>query len=203
MEPLLTVTGIAMVAFASTNVDDAFVLVAFFSDKSFSTGDVVMGQYCGVATLYVLSLIAALVSVVIPKPVLGLLGLIPVAIGISKAYKLWRRPIKEGDFRPAACVGSRHRILAVAGVTIANGGDNIATYSALFANLHRSALPLVGLVFALMTGAWCVAAFWLVNHRALGAPFRVYANRVVPFVLIGLGLLILIKSDAAQLLKGY
>jgi cadmium resistance protein CadD (predicted permease) len=55
-------------------------------------------------------------------------------------------------------------------------------------------LPVVGLVFALMTGAWCVAAFWLVKHRALRAPLRGYANRVVPFVLIGLGFLILIKS---------
>ena len=186
--------GIAIVAFASTNVDDAFVLVAFFSDRNFSAGDVIAGQYGGVAAMYVLSLVAVLISVTIPAPFLGLLGLIPIAIGIKKAFRLWRNPGKEETFQAAVSTGAHRRILTVAGVTVANGGDNIATYSALFANLHRSALPLVGLVFALMTGAWCVVAFWLVNHRALGAPLRIYANRVVPFVLIGLGLLILIKS---------
>jgi cadmium resistance protein CadD (predicted permease) len=191
---LITLIGIAVVAFASTNVDDAFVLVAFFSDRNFSAGDVIVGQYGGVAAMYVLSLVAVLISVTIPAPFLGLLGLIPIAIGTRKAFRLWRNPAKEEYFQPAAGVAAHRRILTVAGVTVANGGDNIATYSALFANLHRSALPLVGLIFALMTGAWCVAAFWLVNHRALGTPLRIYANRVVPFVLIGLGLLILIKS---------
>lgn len=181
-------------AFASTNVDDAFVLVTFFSDRNFSAGDVIVGQYGGVAAMYVLSLVAVLISVTIPAPFLGLLGLIPIAIGIRKAFGLWRNPAKEETFQAAAGAGAHRRILTVAGVTVANGGDNIATYSALFANLHGSALPLVGLIFALMTGAWCVATFWLVNHRALGNPLRIYANRVVPFVLIGLGLLILIKS---------
>jgi cadmium resistance protein CadD (predicted permease) len=194
MEPLITLIGIAIVAFVSTNVDDAFVLVAFFSDRNFSAGDVVVGQYGGMAAMYVLSLVAVLISVTIPAPFLGLLGLIPIAIGIKKTVRLWRSPAKEENFQPAASAGTHRRILTVAGVTVANGGDNIATYSALFANLHRSALPVVGLVFALMTGAWCVAAFWLVKHRALGAPLRGYANRVVPFVLIGLGFLILIKS---------
>jgi hypothetical protein len=60
---------------------------------------------------------------------------------------------------------------------------------------------LVGLVFAGMTGIWCIAAIWLTNHRALGAPIRYFANRLVPFLLIGLGLLILIKSGAAQVPK--
>ena len=200
MEPLTALIGIAIVAFASTNVDDAFVLVAFFSDRNFIAGDVIIGQYGGVATMYVLSLAAALISFVIPTPSLGLLGLVPVAIGINKAYKLWRSPAKEENIQRAPSAAAHRRILAVAGVTVANGGDNIATYSALFANLQRSALPLVGLVFALMTAAWCVAAFWLVNPRVLGAPLRGCANRVVPFVLIGLGFLILIKSGAAQLL---
>ena len=131
MEALITLIGIAIVGFASTNVDDAFVLVAFFSDRNFS-GDVIVGQYGGVAAMYVLSLVAVLISVTIPAPFLGLLGLIPIAIGIKKAVRLWRSPAKEENFQPAASAGAHRRILTVAGVTVANAGDNIATYSALF-----------------------------------------------------------------------
>jgi cadmium resistance protein CadD (predicted permease) len=200
MESVVTLTGMAIVAFASTNVDDAFVLVAFITNRNFGVGDVVLGQYGGMAAMYSLSVVAALISVTIPPQSLGLLGLIPIAIGIKKA--LWRSPSKTEVLRRTTRAGAHRRILAVAAVTVANGGDNIAAYTALFANLDRSALPLVGLVFAGMTGIWCIAALWLINHRALGVPIRHYANRLVPFVLIGLGVLILIKSGTAHLLKG-
>jgi cadmium resistance protein CadD (predicted permease) len=57
------------------------------------------------------------------------------------------------------------------------------------------------IVFAVMTSLWCLAAHWLVSHRALGAPIRHHAHRVVPFVLIGLGVLILMKTGTFWLLK--
>jgi cadmium resistance protein CadD (predicted permease) len=200
MESLVTLIGMAIVAFASTNVDDAFVLVAFITNRDFGVGDVVLGQYAGMAALFSLSVVAALMSVTIPPQSLGLLGFVPIAIGIKKAYTLWRSPSKTEVLRRST--GAPRRILAVAAVTVANGGDNIAAYTALFANLDRSALPLVGLVFAGMTGIWCIAALWLTNHRALGVPIQHYANRLVPFVLIGLGVLILVKTGTAHLLKG-
>ncbi len=79
--------------FASTNVDDAFVLVAFLTNRDFGVGDVVLGQYGGMAALYSLSVVAALISVTIPPQFLGLLGFyILIAIGIKKAYRPWRSP---------------------------------------------------------------------------------------------------------------
>ena len=55
MELLLTPIGLGIIVFASTNVDDAFVLVTFFADKSFRVRDVVIGQYAGVGALYMAS----------------------------------------------------------------------------------------------------------------------------------------------------
>jgi len=183
--------GLAVLAFASTNIDDAFVLVGFFADKNFRTHDVVIGQYAGISALYMISVIAALISLVIPPAYIGLLGLAPIVVGIKKLYYLWRNPqTEEPDTR-----GRGHR-LAVAAVTLANGGDNIAVYTALFATRAGFEVPVIGIVFAVMTGLWCLGAHWLVNHRALGAPIRAQAQRIVPFVLIGLGILILIRTGA-------
>lgn len=75
MESLVTLIGLAIVVFASTNIDDVFVLVASFADKNFSARDVVIGQYAGVSTLYAVSAIAALISLIIPSSYIGLLGL--------------------------------------------------------------------------------------------------------------------------------
>ena len=41
-------------------------------------------------------------------------------------------------------------------VTMANGGDNIAVYTALFATCEGFEVPVIGIVFAVMTGAWCL-----------------------------------------------
>jgi cadmium resistance protein CadD (predicted permease) len=198
MESLVTLIGLAVVVFASTNIDDVFVLVGFFADKNFRARDVVIGQYAGVTTLYVVSAIAALISLVIPPAYVGLLGLAPIAIGAKKLYNLWRAPNREERVPGAGGPGKR---IAVAAVTMANGGDNIAVYTALFATRSGFEVPAIGVVFAIMTGLWCLAAHWLVNHRALGAPIRRHAHRIVPFVLIGLGVLILVRTGTLQLLK--
>jgi cadmium resistance protein CadD (predicted permease) len=199
MESLVTLVGLAVVVFASTNIDDVFVLVTFFADKNFRVRDVVIGQYAGVSTLYAISAVAALTSLIIPPAYIGLLGLVPIAIGMRKLYNLRRRQEKEEG--RGSGTEAHGRRLAVAAVTMANGGDNVAVYTALFATRSGYEVPAIGIVFAVMTGLWCLAAHWLVNHRALGEPIRRYAHRVVPFVLIGLGILILIRTGTLQLLK--
>lgn len=85
----------------------------------------------------------------------------------------------------------------VAGVTIANGGDNLGVYIPLFAGepghilIHAS-------VFAVMTAIWCFVGFRLIQKCVVGAWARRYGRLALPVVLIGLGLWIL--SDARVLL---
>src|ERR1700724_1322990 len=202
MESGLSLIGLAVIVFASTNIDDAFVLVGFLADKNFRVRDVVIGEYAGVCALCAVSAIAALISLVIPPAYIGLLGLIPIGIGAKKLSNLWRgKENKEEDSQPVSSIGALSKSLAVAAVTMANGGDNIAGYTALFATRNGHEASVLVIVFAMMTGLWCLAAHWLVSHRALGAPIRHHAHRVVPLVLIGLGILILMKTGTFRLLK--
>ncbi len=199
MNSLVDLIGLAVIAFASTNIDDVFVLVGFFADKSFRAHDVVIGQYAGIIALYVIAAIASLISlVIIPPAYIGLLGLAPIGIGVKKLYTLLRN---QKIAPPITGTGGHGRRLSVAAVTIANGGDNIAVYTALFASCEGFDVAVIGMVFAVMTGLWCLIAHWLVNHRTLGVPIRTHAHRVVPFVLIGLGILIIIRTGTIQLLK--
>jgi cadmium resistance protein CadD (predicted permease) len=202
MESALSLIGLAIVVFVSTNIDDAFVLVGFLADKHFRVRDVVIGQYAGVSVICTVSAIAALISLVIPPAYLGLLGLIPIAIGAKKLSNLWcEKESKEEDLSGVSSTGALGKSLAVAAVTMANGGDNIAVYTALFATRNGHEVSAMVIVFAVMTSIWCLAAHWLVSHRALGAPIRHHAHRVVPFVLIGLGVLILMKTGTFRFLR--
>ena len=81
-------------------------------------------------------------------------------------------------------------MLAVAGVTVANGGDNLGVYIPLFAREPRL-VPLYAVVFAAMTALWCFAGHRLVQNHLVGAQLRRYGHVALPFVLITLGMWIL------------
>ena len=100
--------------------------------------------------------------------------------------------------RKSARRGVHSQWISVALVTIANGGDNLGVYIPLFSR-DLPWFPIYAGVFAVMTGIWCAAGYWLVNHPVLGARIRQYGHRVFPWVLIALGLLIL--SDALVLVR--
>lgn len=202
MEHLVALIGIAVVLFASTNVDDVFVLLGFFADPKFRVRQIVLGQFIGIAALYGVSVAASLVSLVVAPAYVGLLGLAPIAIGIKKVWDLRRRGREDGgeDSESKAHEG-RGNVVAVAAVTIANGGDNISIYTPLFATRSGFDIAVIGVVFAVMTLVWLSISHVLTNHRMLGAPIRRYGHRLVPFVLIALGVLILYEAGTFGLLR--
>ena len=118
--------ALAVPLFAVTNVDDIFVLVGFFSDRRFRPRQVVVGTSLGMAVLVGASVLAALVSLVLAPPYVGLLGLIPLALGLKKLFDL-RKPIDaaQDEIPDRTGASGLGKIIAVAAVTIANGGDNL------------------------------------------------------------------------------
>jgi cadmium resistance protein CadD (predicted permease) len=203
MEHWVSLFGVAVTVFTSTNVDDVFVLLGFFSDPKVTGRQVFIGQYFGIATLYGVSVVASFVSLVIPTAYIGLLGLAPIVIGLRKAWNL-RNGADAGEGETGAqdpSFAERANIAAIATVTIANGGDNISIYTPLFATRSGYEIAAIGGVFAVMTLVWLVLAHWLVNHRTVGAPIRRHGGRVVPFVLIALGFYILYDAGTISVLR--
>jgi cadmium resistance protein CadD (predicted permease) len=203
MASLVALSGIAVVLFAGTNVDDLFVLLGFFSDPLVRARHVVAGQYLGIGVLYVVSILVSLLSIVIPPAFIGLLGMAPIFIGVSKLYSLWRgtgNDDEETDRHAVASSRAGRNILTVAMATVANGGDNISVYAPLFATRTAVEIAAAGLVFAIMTALWCFFGHWLVHHPSLGTPLRRYGHRALPFLLIGFGISILYTAGTFRLL---
>ena len=180
-------------AFVSTNIDDLFLLVGFFSDRSFSRVHIFVGQILGMAIIVAISLAAASAALAISPQRAGLLGVAPIVIGIGKLLRLG----KEEEEQPTA-VG----VLQVAAVTVVNGGDNIAAYTPIFATQGSPDMIATIAIFAVLTLVWCFVALWLVRRTALGKPLRRYGQVLLPFILIGLGGLILYRSGAINLAVG-
>ena len=98
-------------------------------------------------------------------------------LGIKKICEL-RKSDEQDEGQPHAKVG-RWNALAVAAVTIADGGDNLSVYIPVFSTRSGTELAVIGGVFAVMTLVWLAAAHWLTNHRTLGVPLRRYGQRTL------------------------
>jgi cadmium resistance protein CadD (predicted permease) len=185
----------AAVVFASTDIDDLVLLTAFFADSRLRRGAIVAGQFLGIAALLGASLAAAAASLAVPPHWPALLGVVPFGLGLWKLPDLWRRGHGADDeTADAGSAGRRSaagaQAFAVAAVTIANGGDNLAVYIPLFAR-DLSVWPVYLLVFALMTAAWCWAGHAFVRHPAGAALMQRWGHAILPVVLIALGAWIL------------
>ncbi|MCX5494404.1 cadmium resistance transporter [Kaistia dalseonensis] len=196
MSELYTHIALAIAVFISTNVDDIFLLAAFFSDRKIRPRSIVIGQFLGIGALVLVSCLAAWFAVALPSGLIALLGVVPLGLGIKQLIAL-RRPSDDAA-NDAQSDRAEHeleqawhsQILAIAGVTIANGGDNLGVYIPLFAS-GSSWIPLFVAVFAAMTLLWCFMGHLIVNNRLLGDHIRRYGHKILPFVLIAIGIHIL------------
>jgi cadmium resistance protein CadD (predicted permease) len=186
---LLPLLALAITLFASTNIDDLVVLIGFFAERRLRVRDIVVGQYAGLSVLFAASAAASLVSLVISKAHLGLLGILPILIGVRKLIELRSKGPEPGKSMHGGIAG-------VALITIANGSDNLGIYIPSFVVHSGTEIAIIAVVFAAMTGLWCILAHWMVNHHSLGAPLRRYGHIVAPLVLIGLGILILYNAGS-------
>ena len=203
MATTLSLTGLALLLFASTNLDDIFILVGFFADRRYLPRDVVVGQFGGIALLFGVSVTGALLSVAVPKPYIGVLGLLPVFIGCRGVWNLAHRSDgseESPEHRPDGSTWGK--AVSVALVTISSGADNLAVYIPSFALRSHRELFVVGIVFIAMTALWCLLAHRIVSHPTLGAPLRRHGHRIAPVVLICLGGFILYQAGTLRLLTG-
>ncbi|MEV4637287.1 cadmium resistance transporter [Actinoplanes sp. NPDC049548] len=187
-EIVLAAAGI----FAGTNVDDIIVLTVLFLAAR-ATGrprpwQIWAGQYAGIAVLVAVSALAALGLTIVPDPWTGLLGLVPIALGVRGLVAAGR----SDDGAPETVAAGN--AFAVAGVTVANGADNIAVYTPVFRTLGIGGSVVTVVVFAALVAVWCAAAAWLGSHRQVIAVAERYGHWLVPLVFVAIGLVIVIES---------
>jgi cadmium resistance protein CadD (predicted permease) len=137
-------------------------------------------------------LLGALAVLVVPPEIIGLIGSLPIAIGIKKLIDL-RQPDESEEIQSLQSRSSL-RFLAVAGVTFANGGDNIGVYTPVFATRTPAEIITLVVVFMVMVAAWCAAGYFLVNHSFAGVYIRRAGRVLLPFVLIALGVFIMLEA---------
>ena len=172
MNGVLHVTIAGISAFAATNIDDIIILMFFFSqvNAKFRIREIIIGQYLGFTALILLSLPGFFGGMIIPKTWIGLLGFVPIGIGLQQ---LFNSDDEDSEIQTVSDKINQRVIkfpfnhiltpqtYSVAAITFANGGDNIGIYVPFFASLNLSSLLIVLTIFFILVGVWCAIAYGL------------------------------------------
>ena len=182
---MLTTILLAAVSYVGTNLDDIFLLTLFFSEAKTKSARlcIILGQSLGILILYGVSVLGALGLSFLPEKCVGLLGVLPILLGIKAIFP--HEDEAEGSKRSA---GNALRVTLVA---LANGADNIGVYVPLFTGLSLAEIALTGIVFLVMTGFWCMLGKKLSDLPWLRRFLVRYKRIIVPLVLILLGVFLL------------
>lgn len=202
----------AIGAFIVTNIDDIFVLMLLFSqakaqvktseglkgkqteNKHISPKDIVIGQYLGFALLVVVSLLGTFGVMLIPEKWVGLLGLIPIYLGIMLFIK--GEDEDENAILSSLNSGKYNSVfLSVAFITFANGGDNIGIYVPFFSTLTMNQLAVTVITFFIMVAIWCFIGYRLAAFKHVSETLENYGRLIIPIVFIGLGIYIMVENE--------
>ena len=182
----------SLLAFVSTNIDDIFILMLFYGRRNQKSINIVLGQYLGIGALVLVSFVGAAIGSLLDQMYIGLLGLFPIYLALKNVLQQ-----EESDDEAPLQAGVG--IISIAGVTIANGGDNIGVYVPLLTTMTAIGKVCMVVVFAILTYGWCMAARYLARHPVVARYLDRFGNIITPLVLFALGIFILWESRSFML----
>ena len=192
----------SIILYSGTAVDLLIILMLFFAKRK-SRKDIIniyLGQFLGSVSLILLSLLFAFVLNYIPsKEILGLLGLIPIFLGLKVLL------LGDSDGEAIAKDGLRkdnkNLIFLVAMITFAScGADNIGVFVPYFTTLNLANLIVTLLTFLVMIYLLVFSAQKLAQVPSVGETLEKYSRWFISVVYLGLGMYILIENNSFDML---
>lgn len=202
---MLQIIFSAIAVYISTSIDYLFILLIIFSQAYTQKGlrQIYFGQYLGTGILVAISLFAAYVLNFIPQDwMIGLLGLIPIYLGIRVAMGGEEEAEEEEVVEKLESRGSNRLFWTVALITIASGGDNLGIYIPYFTSLSVSEIVIAIVVFAISIAVLCYISYRLAKISFVSETLEKYERIIVPIVFIGLGIFIMLENGTIQTLFG-
>ena len=192
----------AIGVYISTSIDYLIVLIILFAQLSQNKQKwhIYAGQYLGTGLLVGVSLVAAYVVNFVPEAwMVGLLGLIPIYLGIRFAIVGEGEEEEEEETIERLEQSKANQLFwTVTLLTIASGGDNLGIYIPYFASLDWAQTLVALLVFAIGVIIFCKLSQMLSSIPLISETIEKYTRIIVPLVFIPLGLYIMYESGTIE-----
>jgi cadmium resistance protein CadD (predicted permease) len=194
----LSIASLSAASYVSTNLDNLILLSAYGAKPGYRSFNIKLTFVFVCLAVLLVSLALARAADTLPTGNIRYLGLIPIALG---AYQLVRLMIggggeKSGGLDAASGPAGFAAYAGFALVLLANSSDSVSIMTPLFADL-KPAFVLICFAAAVTVAIMMSSlAGHLVRHPAMRSRVEKIGKWVLPFLLIGIGLLIFTDKPA-------
>jgi cadmium resistance transporter, putative len=192
----------SLFSFLSTNLDDLFVLMFLFMQARGKRDfiSVLFGRYFGTAIIISVAIAGAYGLHIIPEKYIGLLGFVPITLGIKEficSVRSDKNAAKERLIGYLDSSKNNNLLFSAVTLSVSNGADNIGVYIPLLVDFSKTQILLFLSVFAVMTILWCFVSACLIGIPSIKNKLQRYKNILVPVIFVSLGIYILLKNHCA------
>jgi cadmium resistance protein CadD (predicted permease) len=194
MSNLVGIVPIAVGAYFATNMDNFILLAALLARYRRQTVNVVAAYFTCMLILGIVGFGVSEIANYVPIRNLGLLGIVPIYIGVVELVRIHRGREKIA-VATVISLESNHKVFLTTLISqLGNGADTILIFGILFADSTPAADALIMSTLAAMAIIFVLVAMYVVRHPTISSVISRYAHRVLPFILIIVGAYVLANT---------
>lgn len=194
MNSMIAIIPVAAGAYAATNLDNFILLVALLARYRKHTAVVVSGFLASTLVFALVGIWIGKAANFVPVAYLGLLGIVPISIGIIELIKLRRGNAQSTESEEEHDDGAKKVFTTTLSSQLGNGTDTVVVLGVLFMDSAPSADFLTIVTLAAMAFIFACIGIYAVRHPVLYEQIDRYAHRVMPFILIGVGIYVIANT---------
>ncbi len=194
MIDLLLIILVSVGAFVATNIDNLVLLVMFLLRYRDRRVVVATAYLICLSLIGLVSFTISLLASTAPVHYLGLLGLVPISIGVMGIWRLARGSVVQKETVQDETISAAAVFVVTLSTQLGNGADTALTFASLFADSVPGADQLIIVTMAVMAILFLWLANYCVKHPVFSDAMQRHAHRVMPFLLILVGVYILANT---------
>jgi cadmium resistance transport/sequestration family protein len=189
-----------IITFIATGIDEMLVLILLFAHakNQKQIRQVYIGQQIGMTFILLLVIIVASGIISFAGKWTGLLGLLPILIGIMEL-------VEDDDDDDDESAGILNKIsmfsnlsVRVAIIAIVGGAEELAIYVPYFSSLTWDEVTLAIITFIIMVPIWCAICHMVGSRKNIYQFVKRFQRFIIPLVFIGIGIKVLLESDTIE-----
>ena len=192
---MLTIVGLVTGSFVATNMDNLLILVVLLGANSRRKSAVLLGFICSAIAVISISALGVAVGSMLGANLIGYLGVVPLLLGIYMLYQSRRGRHTDEDRAETVPNSTEPKIwLSTFVLMFSNSGDSVAVFLPLLAESRRSSLLIMVSCYLTMAVLWAGLAYMISGQRDLARRIEHRAEKIVPWIMIGVGIYILMDT---------
>jgi len=194
VEDIFLAISVSFVAFVSTSIDNLFLLITLSLHPKYGAARVRAGYLLAVGMMLVICLILAQSVQLIPTNYIPYIGIVPLAIGLYELYQLVTGGNSPGGDTPDGLNAGNGTVWTIALIMLTHSWDSIGVLAPLLADTRGALMPWMAVSIVVAAALLIGLAQWAVSYPKIRKLLARIAPKILPFLLIGVGLYILIDT---------